>query len=305
LSRTTHELTRAHAPRALACAALVALGCAAPAASIADPFASLEGRVAYDNNLTDAKEPGDIEDDTSLSFAGAYGSRLDLGQWGSIEAAAQGRLTQYARYTGLDAIDVGARVAWRDKLGLGLYAPAVSVALDANHASFDNDLRDGWLGSVTLDLSKRWSSAWSTFLDIGLEYRSQDNTPATVLLGLNSQVFRQFDQFQRVGTRYGITERLSLLATLARRAGDADLTIHGGPDADFGDALSVAADPAFGANEFAERVKAVTRSTVLGLNYALDAHSSLSAVARYDLTREPSGDTYRRMVNSVVYSYAF
>src|SRR5277367_3972087 len=121
--------------RLFAFALPVALCCAVSPIARAEPFANLDARLAFDNNVTDAKETGDIENDTALSLAGAYGSSLELGDWGSIEAAAQGRFAQYARFSGLNEIDLGARVAWREKLGLGPYTPVVSVTLEANHGS--------------------------------------------------------------------------------------------------------------------------------------------------------------------------
>jgi hypothetical protein len=235
---------------------------------------------------------------------GAAGTQIDLDDFGFLDLAGDLLLTAHARYDGLDEIDLGGHASLHKKLGLGLLAPSVNATVAVLHASFEGDVRDGWLTTASVGASERVTPRLLLRLDVGLQYRTQDHSEAA-FGGLSGEVFRQFDQTQSLGAEVTLSDRVGLLATYERRKGDANLSIHNGPNADLGDALAVSADPTFGPNTVAERVKAITQSLLLGVNYALGAHSSASVLFRYDLTREPSGDIYRRMLTSLDYSYAF
>jgi hypothetical protein len=267
-------------------------------------FAEVDTTFAYDDNVTNAKLPSDIRSDVSAGMKGTGGTQIDLNEFGFLELAGDLIWAAHARYDGLDELDLGGHASLHKKLGLGLSAPSVNATVAVSHASFVGDVRDGWLSTASIGASERVTPMLLLRLDVGLQHRTQDHSEV-VFDGLSGEVFRQFDQTQSLGAEVTLSDHLGLLASYERRKGDANLSIHNGPNADLGDALAVSLDPTFGANAVAERVKAITQSALLGVNYALGAHSSASVLWRYDLTREPSGDIYRRMLTSFVYSYAF
>lgn len=280
------------------------LGLIASTYGYAEGFAGLDTTFVYDDNVTNAEIPSDIRSDVSAGMKGTGGTRIDLDEFGLLDLAGDLLWTAHAHYDGLDEIDLGGHASLRKKLGLGLFAPSVNATVAVSHASFQGDVRDGWLTTVSVGASERVTSRLLLRLDIGLQYRTQDH-PEAAFTGLSGEVFRQFDQTQRLGAELTLTDHLALLASYERRKGDANLSLHNGPDADLGDALAVSPDPTFGPNTVVERFKALTQSGLLGVNYVLGARSSASVVFRYDLTRESSGDIYRRMLTSFVYSYAF
>lgn len=267
-------------------------------------YSTIDSTLLYDNNVTNAKLGSDIRSDSALGMKGACGTRIDLDELGTLDIAGLLSWQAHGQFVGLDEVGLGGRATLSRKLGLGLVAPVVDVSAEIAHESFQSGVRDGWQGTVLFGVRQRLSPAFSLRLDAGLQYRTQDHVQPA-FADFSGAVFRQFDQVQDVSAELALSDHLSLSAGYQRRKGDDDLSIHGGPDADFGDALAISADPSFGPNTFALRVKAVTQSALAGLNYALGRQSSASIEVRYDVTREPSGDIYRRLLTSLVYSYAF
>jgi hypothetical protein len=275
-----------------------------PLALHAEPFSSIDATLTYNSNLTNALLASDIRSDTSLAATGTRGEHIDLDEFGTLDLAGDLQWAAFGRFSGLDEVDLGAHATLRKKLGLGLLAPTLSASASASHGSFGADLRDGWFNTVSLGASQRLSRSVSLHVETGLEYRSQDHSSAA-FSDRAGDVFHQFAQVQSIGAELAIGDHVSATAAFRRRAGDSNLTIRGGADPDFEEALAISRDPAFGPASFAERVKAVSQSLQLGLSYGLAPGESISAIARYQRTREPSGDTYRQMITSLVYSRTF
>ncbi|HET9763081.1 MAG TPA: hypothetical protein VFR50_06170, partial [Casimicrobiaceae bacterium] len=132
-------------------------------------------------------------------------------------------------------------------------------------------------------------------------YASEDRP---VVPGISGKVFdlRAESVYARAG--YAVTERLLLGAELAVRRGDVVATTRRDFEI-FVVSDAVAADPAFGPDFFAYRLRGTTDTATLSTSWALDDHSSLNFIYADERTDAAGGVAYRSHSASLVFAWRY
>src|SRR5580704_5729170 len=146
--------------------ALAALPLIAGARAFADgPYVSASASGIWQDNVTNAT-PGDgvlgaftLESSADLTWLRA----LDFSTILTTGIASTADLC--ATFSGLDSISVGTRLLISHKLGLGPYAPSLSVGLEADAVAFSDSGRSNVDAAVVARFSQRLDEALQLVVD--------------------------------------------------------------------------------------------------------------------------------------------
>jgi hypothetical protein len=273
------------------------------AAARAEWLFDVDAGVRYESNLTRAQQPADIRADAAaallasggyfFALTGADGLTLD------VDAASE----TWHRFHGLDRVSVGGAVSYKHKFGVGYSVPWLSLAVSGSHDDYRNALRDSDAFGARAELGQRFSEAFDASVGAVYDRRHADND-LPVVPGISGKVFdvRGKSAFVRAG--YALSEQLLLGANFAVRRGDVvsttrqNLAIFLASDA-------IAADPAFGDDFFAYRLRGTTRTASLSSSWALSDRSSLNLRYADDRTRAYEGLDYRGRVAELSFMYSY
>jgi hypothetical protein len=276
------------------------LSCTAPTARAAWQF-DVDSGFLYDDNLNRAYAPADIRADGAfiLDATGGWFSALSGADGLTVAAAARTEL--YHRFDGLDVLGLGAIASYRHKFGLGYAAPWFAVSVASSYDDYRTDIRDGARLEVRGEIGQRFTPEFDASFGGTYERRyAKDDEP--VVPGISGRVFalRGESLFARAG--YAVNDRLLLGAELSVRRGDVVATTR--PDLQiFLVSAAIAADPAFGPDFFAYRLRGTTDTAKVSASWALDDRSSLNAIYADERT-DAAGDLYYRS-HSVNLMYAW
>jgi hypothetical protein len=290
---------RARACRA-ACALFVA--CASDASYAAWQF-DVDAGLLYDSNLTRAYAPADIRADGAVTLDVAAGSFWALSGADGLTLTADARTELYHRFHGLNLVDLGASAAYKHKFGLGYAAPWIALSVAAAHDDYRGDIRDSHRLEVRAEVGKRFTSDFDAAFG-GRYDRRYARNDEPVVPGIPGNVFdlRGESVYARAG--YAITDRLLLGAELSVRRGDVVATTR--PDFDiFVVSDAIAADPTFGPDFFAYRLRGTTDTAKLSASWALDERSSLNVVYLEERTDAAGGVYYRSHSADLVYAWRY
>jgi hypothetical protein len=283
-------------------AACVALACAAGAAR-AEWQADVDAGFFYDSNLPRAYEPADIRADTAFSVDASAGYFRALSGADGFTLSADVRSEFYHRFDGLDLIALGGTASYRHKFGLGYAAPWIALSVSGAWESYREKLRDGERIEARAELGQRFTPEFDASFGGAYERRYAKNGDP-VVPGISGKVFDLRGQriFARAG--YAATDRLLLAAELAVRRGDVVASTR--PDfAIFVASDAIAADPAFGPDYFAYRLRGTTDTAKLSASWALDDRSSLNAIYLDERTDAAGGVYYRSHSASLMYAWRY
>jgi hypothetical protein len=146
--------------------ALAAFALLAAARAFADgPYASASASGIWQDNVTNATA-GDgvlgaftLEGSADLTWLRA----LDFSTFLSTGVATTADLC--TTFSGLDSISVGPRLGIRHKIGLGPYAPSLSVGLEADATAFGDSGRSNADAAVVARLSQRFDESLQLVVD--------------------------------------------------------------------------------------------------------------------------------------------
>jgi hypothetical protein len=290
---------RARACRA-ACTFFIA--CASDASYAAWQFDVNTGFV-YDSNLTRAYAPADIRADGAFTLDAAAGSFWALSGADGLTLTLDARSELYHRFHELNLLDVGANATYKHKFGLGYAAPWIALSVAAAHDDYRGDIRDSHRLDVRAEIGKRFTPEFDAAFG-GSHDRRYARNDEPVVPGISGAVFdlRGESVYARAG--YAITDSLLLGVDLSVRRGDVVATTR--PDFDiFVVSDAIAADPAFGPDFFAYRLRGTTDTAKLSASWALDERSSLNAVYVEERTDAAGGVSYRSHSASLVYAWRY
>jgi hypothetical protein len=269
----------------------------------ADTFAGASGGFVYDDNLTRAQRDADIRADTAATVAASGGwFFVPTGQDGvSLSLHAEGQA--YARFHGLDTIAAGAGARWRHKFGVGRDVPWIALALDVSHGAWRDDIRDGNRLDAKLEMGKRFGPTFDASLGVTLDRRTADHD-RPVVPGISGKVFDLAGHSAFARAAWDVTPDLQVAARADVRRGDVvsttriNLEIFEASDA-------IAADPAFGPDFFAYRLRGTTKTATLNLSYALGERASLNLTYADARTSAYDGLDYRNRATTLALAWSF
>lgn len=284
-------------------AAAVLASAMLPFCACAEPFYGADVRYAHDDNLTFASASADRLGD-SLLTAGAYAGRFAVvGDDDSVSIQAGLHATGHARYTLLDAASLEASASWRRKLGLGLTAPSISLAVSASHDDFRDDIRDSDRVEIALVASTRISERFDVSGGVAHDRRFAAHA-TSVVPGLSGAIYDIAGDSVFVRAGYAVTPQLLLDAALRARRGDVVATTPEG-FAIFVASSAIAPDPAFGPDRYGYRVRGTTKSASVALSYAVDDRSAVNLEYTFAWTAAPAGLDYRSNVLSASWLWRY
>jgi hypothetical protein len=270
------------AARARAAAGLLLsmLLCAARPA-FAEWFYDVDAGGLYDDNLTRAQQAADVRGDGAATLAASAGWYYAPSGTDGITLSLEANSEAYARFHGLNLISVGGSAGYRHKFGLGHDVPWASITVSAAHDTFRGDIRDGDRLEARLEAGKRLSESFDVSVGVATDRRFATND-RPVVPGISGKPFdlRGHSVFARAA--YDVTERLQVGAHVSARRGDVVSTTRQNLDI-FLASDAIAADPTFGSDFYAYRLRGTTTAANATLSWALSDRSSLNlsyAVAR-------------------------
>jgi len=228
-----------------------------------------------------------------FALTGADGLMLD------VNAATD----TWNRFQGLNRISLGAGVSYRHKFGLGHAAPWLSLGLSGAHDDYRGGIRDSNRLQARAELGQRFSEGFDA--SVGAVYDRRDaRSDEPVVPGISGRVFdvRGRRAFVRAG--YALNEQLHIGGSFALRRGDVVSTTRQNLDI-FLASDAIAADPSFGGEFFAYRLRGTTRTATVTSSWALSDRSSLNLRYADERTRAYDGLDYRGYIAelSLLFSY--
>jgi hypothetical protein len=257
----------------------------------------------YESNLTRAQQDPDIRADAAASLAASAASYLPLTGADGLTLAVDAATETWLRFHGLNLLSIGATASYKHKFGIGYSVPWLSLALSAAHEDYRSVIRDSNRYEARAEAGQRFSEAFDA--SIGAVYDRRDaRNDLPVVPGISGRVFEVRGKSAFVRAGYALNEQLHLGANFAVRRGDVVSTTRQNLEI-FLASDAIAADPAFGDDFFAYRLRGTTRTATVTSSWALSDRSSLNFRYADERTRAYEGLDYRGRIAelSLVFSY--
>jgi hypothetical protein len=267
--------------RAASSLLLSMLLCAAGPA-YAEWFYEVEAGGLYDDNLTRAQQAADVRGDGAATLAATAGWYYAPSGSDGVTLSLEANSEAYARFHGLNLISVGGSAGYRHKFGLGRDVPWASITVSAAHDTFRGDIRDGDRLEAGFEVGKRLSENFDASVGIATDRRFASND-RPVVPGISGKVFDLRGRSAYVRAGYAVSDQLLLGVELAVRRGDVVATTRRDFEI-FVVSDAIAADPTFGSDFFAYRLRGTTITANATLSWA---HRSF--LAESQLRRGPNG----------------
>ncbi|MEO8566628.1 MAG: hypothetical protein ABI541_09625 [Betaproteobacteria bacterium] len=247
----------------------------------AEWFYDLRAGGLYDDNLTRAQKAADVRGDGAATLAATAGWFHAPSGSDGITLALEANSETYARFHGPSLVTIGGSAAYRHKFGLGRDVPWASITVSAAHDDYRGDIRDGGRLQARLEVGRRLTDNFDASFGIATDRRFASND-RPVVPGISGKAFdlRGLSVFARAA--YDITDRLQVGGRAAVRRGDVESTTRQNLDI-FLASDAIAADPTFGSDFYAYRLRGTTATANATLSWAISERSSLNlsyAVAR-------------------------
>jgi hypothetical protein len=283
--------------RIAASLALLASGGAARAAWQYDVDAGL----LYDSNLTRAYAPADIRADGAFTLNATAGWFSALSGADGLMLSADARSEIYHRFHGLNFVGIGGSATYRHKFGLGYAAPWISLGVSGTYEDYREKIRDGARLEARAELGKRFTPEFDASFGGAYERRYAANDDPAVP-GISGKVFDLRGESVFARAAYAVNDKLLVGAELRVRRGDVVATTR--PDFDiFIASDAIAADPTFGPDFFAYRLRGTTDTASVSASWALDDRSSLNLLYADERTDAAGGVYYRSHSVRLVYAW--
>ena len=266
--------------RAAAWALLSMLLCGAGQAR-AEWFYDVRAGALFDDNLTRAQKAADERGDGAATLAAAAGWFYAPSGGDGITLTLEANSEAYARFHGLNLVSIGGSAAYRHKFGLGRDVPWASITISAAHDDYRSDIRDGDRLEARLEVGRRLTDNFDASFGVATDRRFARND-RPVVPGISGKVFDLRGQSVFARAAYDITDRVQVGGRASVRRGDVESTTRQNLDI-FLASDAIAADPTFGSDFYAYRLRGTTAAATATLSWALSERSSLNvsyAVAR-------------------------
>lgn len=231
------------------------------------------------------------------------GQFFPLGDDGNLTLAGNFEGHRFNHYDGLNNFDAGASVNYKTKLGLGVTAPWLRLYGSGTRLEFNNNVRDGWLYRSGIAIGKRFDERWSTALDLLFEKRTADETKR-LLPNFSGAVFDQIGHSLLFSANYLCGNSTALSFEYGWRSGDIAATTKPSYGI-YSASTAIAEDSVFGADEYAYKLHAISRSFGLGISKDLSQHSSLNLKYQRRLAYGTNDFNYYNSIVTANYLYNY
>ena len=280
---------------------MMLLCAAAPAR--AEGFYDVRAGGLYDDNLTRAQQAADIRGDGAATLAAAAGWFVAPTGADGVTLSVEANSEAYGRFHGLNLISIGAGAGYRHKFGLGSAAPWVSIAVKAAHDDYRGDIRDSDRFEAGVEVGGRLSVDFDASFGVASDRRRARND-SPVVPGISGKVFDLRGQSAFARAAYDVSERLQIGGRLSVRRGDVESTTRQNL-AIFLASDAIAADPAFGSDFYAYRLRGTTRTASLNASWALSDRSSINVGYAVASTAAYDDLNYLSRVGSVLLAFRY
>jgi len=208
--------------------------------------------------------------------------------------------TAYQRHEGLNNLAAGVELSFRQKFGLGPYAPALSLAAAVSRLEYRDDARDGWRFEWSAALHKRMTPRLESRLEYGFSMRRADHAGKRVLPFISGDVFDVSSRRLSIGADYLLTPRYQLDATYTVHKGDiVSTTLRNFPIFLASDAIAL--DEVFGDERFAYTLTAMTRDLNLAVSRLIGSEASITLGFQYLDSQAEGGIDYQSRLLRATY----
>ena len=269
----------------------------------AEWFYDLSAGALYDDNLTRAQQAADVRADGAATVAAAAGWFVAPSGGDGISLSVAAGTEAYARFHGLNSVSIGAAADYRHKFGLGFAAPWASIAVSATRDDFRGDIRDGHRVEARLEAGQRLQEDFDVSAGFAIDRRFASND-IPVVPGISGRVFDSRGQGVFARAAYDISDRLQIGGRLSARRGDVVSTTRQNLDI-FLASDAIAADPTFGSDFYAYRLRGTSKAVSASLSWALSNRSSLNFSYSYARTDAYDDLNYASRAGTVLLAYRY
>jgi len=287
----------------LALAGMLVLSCSA--AARAEWLLDVDAGARYDSNLTRAQQRPDVRGDAAATLFASGGTFLALTGADGLTLDVNALTEAWHRFHGLNRASIGGTASYKHKFGLSYAAPWISLGLAGSHDNYRSAIRDSDSVEARAELGQRFNETFDASVGAVFDRRyARSDRP--VVPGISGKAFdvRGKSAFVRAG--YALTEQLQAGANFAVRRGDVVSTTRQHQEI-FLKSEAIAADPAFGDDFFAYRLRgtSTTRTTAVTLSWALSNRSSLNFRYADERTSAYGGLDYRARVTALAFAFSY
>lgn len=273
----------------------------------AEGFLTLETKLKYDSNLTNARFLQDQVGDMATVINVTGGKYFQLSDSNSLTVTGDFSSELYNTYHGMNNLSLGGSTTLKRKWGLGLYQPWTAITLSTTRLDYNNNVRDGWLHKVMISGGKRVSEHWDIWADVSLQKRTQNNS-SVIAPGISGSPFELFNKVATLDAVYAFSESTFFMLGYQWRRGDVVATaITNSPIHAVFDPVTTAetADNAFGVDGEAYRLKGTTHTFGAKINTTIYQDYVLGLEYQRYITHGNGGNNYYKSVPALTLSYHF
>jgi hypothetical protein len=262
-----------------------------------------DARLRHDNNVGNAGTYDDIFSDTIVDARVSLSQSFRIGENYSLSFGGDVSGESYNRLKGLNNASLGGALAVKRKFGLGAYVPWIRIGLSIAHSDYNDDYRNATVYRTTLSAGQRLDERWNIWAEYAYEWRAANSQPELVP-GISGDAYSQTSQTLTGSAEYALNERISLVLGALLRHGDVVSTTEPSLGI-FTAARAIAADPAFGPDEYAYKLTGTTFGFRVGINYSPTAHSLLGLGFQRLETHADGGNSYTKSIPEISWDYRF
>ncbi len=257
----------------------------------------------YDSNLTAAQQPADVRADAAATLFASGGYFFALTGSDGLTIDLTTAADAWSRFYGVNQVAFGGALSYKHKFGVGYDVPWLSLAFSGSHIDSRSAIRQGDAFLARAEAGQRFNEALSASLGFVYDRRLAAND-LPVVPGISGKVFdlRGKSGFVRGG--YAVSDTVELGANFTVRRGDVVSTTRQNLEI-FLASDAIAADPAFGNDFFAYRLRGTTKTAGLSSSWAVSDHSSLNLAFSDERTRAYEGLDYRGWVGKLSFAYRY
>ncbi|MDH2918009.1 MAG: autotransporter domain-containing protein, partial [Sideroxydans sp.] len=229
----------------------------------------IDAGLMFDDNVTRAKQAGDILSDHSYSFNANKSLIFPLGS--NMRAILTGTLggEKFASYDGLSRVLAGGKATYQYRPSSEFGAPILGAFISGNALQYQSQLRDGYQYSTGLDMRFALTDRINTYSALAANGRTG-----------KSAVFNTRDTALRGTLDYALTAQTSLYLGGEYRSGDIVSTGHPSLENVNIAKVFVQDDAYAGGQLFSYRFDGKTSIATLGCNIGFGTRDSLDISAR-------------------------
>jgi hypothetical protein len=262
-----------------------------------------DAQLRHDNNVGNAGSYDDIVGDTIVDARLSIFQLFPIGENYSLSVGGDLSGEDYDRLKGLNNGSLGGALAVKRKWGLGAYAPWVRIGLSLARSEYDDDYRNATVYRTTLSAGQRLDERWNLWAEYAYERRAASSQPE-VVPGISGDAYSQTSQKLTSSAEYALNERTFLVFGFLLRYGDVVSTAEPSLGI-FTASRAVAADPAFGPDEYAYRLTGTTFGFSVGINYSPTPHNLLGLGFQRLDTHADGGNSYTKSIPEISWDYRF